>query len=166
MKDVSKRIKQMLETSKISQAGLAKAISVPKTTVNGWFRRNSGPSDTNVAKIANHFGVSIGYLRYGTEDRDCTVQDRNNYEKKYFPIYKAFAETVRFILEKALISAKKLPIPQSVQCRAKGLESLQRHLAQGGKLDTETLELERRDLAGVRLIFYTNNDVTAFWHRH
>ena len=162
MKDVSKRIKQMLETSKISQAGLAKAISVPKTTVNGWFRRNSGPSDTNVAKIANHFGVSIGYLRYGTEDRDCTVQDRNNYEKKYFPIYKAFAETVRFILEKALISAKSLPIPQSVQCRAKGLESLQRHLAQGGKLDTETLELERRDLAGVRLIFYTNNDVDRF----
>ena len=37
----------------------------------------------------------------------------NDYEKKYFPIYEAFAETVRFILEKALLAANKLT-PASV----------------------------------------------------
>jgi ppGpp synthetase/RelA/SpoT-type nucleotidyltranferase len=86
----------------------------------------------------------------------------NDYEKKYFSIYEAFAETVRFILEKALPAAENLPRPQSVQCRAKGIESLRRRLAEEGKLDTQTLELDRRDLAGTRLIFYTNNDVDRF----
>ena len=56
-----------------------------------------------------------------------------------------------------MLAAKHLPRPQSVQCRAKGIESLRRRLAEEGKLDTQTLELDRRDLAGTRLIFYTNN---------
>ncbi|MCP4407297.1 MAG: RelA/SpoT domain-containing protein [Gammaproteobacteria bacterium] len=86
----------------------------------------------------------------------------NDYEKKYFSIYEAFAKTVRFIFEKALLSTNNLPPPQSVQCRAKGIESLRHRLSEAGKLDTQTLELDRRDLAGARLIFYTNNDVDRF----
>lgn len=72
----------------------------------------------------------------------------NDYEKKDFSTYAAFAETIRFILEKALLAADNLPRPQSVQCRAKGIESLRRRLAEEGKLDTQTLELDRRGLAG------------------
>jgi len=34
-----------------------------------------------------------------------------DYEKKFFPTYEAFAETVRFILEKALLAAERLPRP-------------------------------------------------------
>ena len=86
----------------------------------------------------------------------------NDYEKKLFPTYEAFAKTVRFILEEALLATQTLPRPQSVQCRAKGIDSLRRRLAEAGTLDTQTLELDRRDLAGARLIFYTNNDVTRF----
>ena len=86
----------------------------------------------------------------------------NDYEQNFFSTYKSFAKTVRFILEKALIAAENLPRPQSVQCRAKGMESLRRRLTEVGKLDTQTLELDRRDLAGARLIFYTNNDVDRF----
>ncbi|MDF0673973.1 MAG: RelA/SpoT domain-containing protein [Nitrospira sp.] len=86
----------------------------------------------------------------------------DEYEQKFFLTYKAFAETVRFILEKALLSAENLPRSQSIQCRAKGIESLRRRLAKEDKLDTQTLECDRRDLAGARLIFYTNNDVDRF----
>lgn len=86
----------------------------------------------------------------------------NDYEKKLFPTYEAFAKTVRFILEEALLATQTLPRPQSVQCRAKGIDSLRRRLTEAGTLDTQTLELDRRDLAGARLIFYTNNDVTRF----
>ena len=86
----------------------------------------------------------------------------NEYETKFFPIYKAFAETVRFILKKAILAAGNLPRPQSIQYRAKEVESLRRRLVEAGKLDTQTLELDRRDLAGTRLIFYTNNDVAHF----
>jgi ppGpp synthetase/RelA/SpoT-type nucleotidyltranferase len=85
-----------------------------------------------------------------------------DYEQKFFPIYQAFAETVRIILEKALLAAEKLPRPQSIQCRAKAIDRLRRRLVEDGKLDTQTLDLDRRDLAGVRLIFYTNNDVDRF----
>lgn len=86
----------------------------------------------------------------------------NDYETKHLPIYKAFAETVRFILKKAILASDNLPRPQSIQCRPKGVESLRCRLVEAGKLDTQTLELDRRDLAGARLIFYTNNDVDRF----
>ena len=86
----------------------------------------------------------------------------NDYENKYFATYAAFAETVRFILNSALLVAENLPRPQSVQCRAKGAESLRRRLEEVAKLDTQTLELERRDLAGARIMFYTNSDVDRF----
>ena len=86
----------------------------------------------------------------------------DDYEKDYFPAYEAFAGTVRFVLEKALQASDNLPMPQSIQCRAKSVESLRRRLSEIGRLDTQTLEHDRRDLAGVRLVFYTNNDVDRF----
>ncbi len=86
----------------------------------------------------------------------------DDYEQQYFSTYQAFAKTVSFILEKALIAAEHLPRPQSIQYRAKGMESLRRRLAESDKLDTQTLEHDRRDLAGARLIFYTNNHVNRF----
>ena len=62
----------------------------------------------------------------------------NDYETKYLSTYEAFAETIRFILDKALLAAENLPRPQSVQCRAKGIESLRRRLAEAGTLDKFT----------------------------
>ncbi len=41
-----------------------------------------------------------------------------DYEQKFFPTYQAFAKTVRFILESAIVAAVNLPQPQSIQCRA------------------------------------------------
>jgi ppGpp synthetase/RelA/SpoT-type nucleotidyltranferase len=116
-------------------------------------------------------GLAAGFWtlsdRFGEgSEWDCdwcpSVVNLNDYEKKFSPTYGAFAETVRLILKKALLAAENLPRPQSVQCRAKGVESLRRRLAEVGKADTQTLERDRRDLAGVRLIFYTNNDVDRF----
>lgn len=52
----------------------------------------------------------------------------DDYEKKYFSIYDAFAETVRFIFERVLLAVENLPRPQSIQCRAKGIECLRRRL--------------------------------------
>jgi ppGpp synthetase/RelA/SpoT-type nucleotidyltranferase len=65
------------------------------------------------------------------------------------------------ILEKA-IQASNLPRPQSIQHRAKAPKSLKARLEESGKLDSENIESERRDLAGVRLIFYTNTDIERF----
>jgi hypothetical protein len=60
------------------------------------------------------------------------------------------------------VAEAKLPQPQSIQFRAKEVTSLRRRLEEANKLDTQTLERDRRDLAGARLVFYTNNDVERF----
>lgn len=86
----------------------------------------------------------------------------DEYAGKYFALYESFAETVQFVLKKALLSAEGLPHPQSIQYRAKSVESLRNRLSEEGKLESQTLEQDRRDLAGVRVIFYTNNDVEKF----
>jgi len=86
----------------------------------------------------------------------------DEYERLLRPTYEAFASVVRFILEQALSADPQIPRPQSVQARAKQIESLRRRLQESDKLDTQTLESDRRDLAGARLVFYTNNDVDRF----
>lgn len=85
-----------------------------------------------------------------------------DYETKYFVIYSEFAETIRFIFQEALRSSGELHLTQSIQYRAKDVESLRLRLLQANQLDTNTLEIDRKDLAGVRLIFYTNNGVEKF----
>jgi len=86
----------------------------------------------------------------------------DDYERQYFPIYETFAATVQFILKAALAADPQLPQPQALQSRAKSVESLRKRLDDEGRLDSQTLELDRRDLAGARIIFYTNNDVERF----
>ena len=86
----------------------------------------------------------------------------DEYERLRRPTYEAFANVVQFILERAISADARIPRPQSVQARGKQVESLRRRLEQSNKLDTQTLESDRRDLAGARLVFYTNNDVDRF----
>lgn len=86
----------------------------------------------------------------------------DEYESGYYEIYEQLAATIRFIVEKALEAAPDLPQPQALQSRAKAPERLKARLVEAGKLDTQTLEQDRKDLAGARIIFYTNNDVEKF----
>jgi ppGpp synthetase/RelA/SpoT-type nucleotidyltranferase len=85
----------------------------------------------------------------------------DDYEREFYSRYYEFAETVKVILEKA-IEASNLPRPQSVQYRAKSPDSLKVRLEEIGKLDSQNIENERRDIAGARIIFYTNTDVERF----
>ncbi|HVM80622.1 MAG TPA: RelA/SpoT domain-containing protein [Stellaceae bacterium] len=85
------------------------------------------------------------------------------YERRYAASYAEFAETIRIILGKTIdASPPTLPRPQFIQARAKAPDKLKRRLDEAGQLDTDRLEEHRKDLAGVRLIFYTNNDVERF----
>lgn len=84
------------------------------------------------------------------------------YERKHVALYAEFAETIKLILEKAIAVADGIPRPQSVQCRAKSAASLKPKLSARGLLESDSIEAEIRDLAGARLIFYTNTDVDRF----
>lgn len=85
----------------------------------------------------------------------------SDYENGAYQRYLAFAEIVKHILEKA-ISDSALNPPQSIQFRAKTPSSLRNRLEEHDLLLSDAIEKERRDLAGARVIFYTNTDVERF----
>lgn len=84
------------------------------------------------------------------------------YDEKYETRYAEFARIVRDILEKAINGAAGVPRPQSIQCRAKEASHLKPKLEARGRLASSSIENEIKDLAGARLIFYTNTDVEQF----
>jgi ppGpp synthetase/RelA/SpoT-type nucleotidyltranferase len=90
------------------------------------------------------------------------VMNFDEYEKKYETRYAEFARIVRDILEKAINGAEGIPRPQSIQCRAKETSHLKPKLEARGLLESSAIEDEIKDLAGARLIFYTNTDVESF----
>ena len=83
------------------------------------------------------------------------------YEREHIAQYREFCHMVRGILEKAIMAAG-LPHPQSMQCREKDPRKLRARLEELGALDSDSIETLRRDIAGARLIFYTNTDVDRF----
>ena len=86
----------------------------------------------------------------------------DEYEKKYQTWYGEFASVVRNILEKAINGAESVPRPQSIQYRAKEASHLKPKLEARMLPESSSIEDEIKDLAGVRLIFYTNTDVDRF----
>lgn len=87
--------------------------------------------------------------------------DFEGYERKGQAEYAAFAATVAAILT-AAINAEEGYRLQQVKDRAKQPDSLCKKLLQRGIAATATLEDDIKDLAGCRIIFYTNSDVTRF----
>jgi ppGpp synthetase/RelA/SpoT-type nucleotidyltranferase len=85
----------------------------------------------------------------------------DEYEKSANLIYREFAERVAFVLAQA-ISAEELTEPQALKFREKAPDSLRKRLLENQKIDSDRIEDERKDLAGVRLIFYTDTQVTQF----
>lgn len=86
--------------------------------------------------------------------------DFETYSRSKRADYAALADVVASIL-RAAITAHPFRL-QLVQARAKDPESLKKKLEDRGLLETTTLAEDIKDLAGCRLIFYSNSDVTRF----
>jgi ppGpp synthetase/RelA/SpoT-type nucleotidyltranferase len=84
--------------------------------------------------------------------------DFQTYEREAFRHYADFAEAVLLILKAAIRAIQGLHPPQTMS-RAKDPSSLKNKLIARGIADTNELEHQIKDLAGCRLIFYTNEDV-------
>jgi hypothetical protein len=76
--------------------------------------------------------------------------------------YELFAGTIAAILQAAVDTHPQDFRLQQIKFRAKDPTSLRRKLTERGLLESETIEQELKDLAGCRLIFYTNTDVDRF----
>jgi ppGpp synthetase/RelA/SpoT-type nucleotidyltranferase len=86
----------------------------------------------------------------------------DEYDRRYRVAYGELANVVKLLLEKAIGATAGVPAPQSIQSRAKAAASLKAKLKHRELLTSDAIEQEIRDLAGVRLIFYTNTDVNRF----
>jgi ppGpp synthetase/RelA/SpoT-type nucleotidyltranferase len=75
------------------------------------------------------------------------------------PRYELFAKTVAAILQAAIDTGPREFRLQQITYRAM---SLKRKLSERGLLESASIEQELKDLAGCRLIFYTNTDVDRF----
>lgn len=85
----------------------------------------------------------------------------DHYERTARPEYKAFAEAVATILQ-AAIAADPTYRLQQIQRREKAPTSLKAKLTKFDASDNDTIEEVVKDLAGCRVIFYTNADVRRF----
>ncbi|MGO7345420.1 hypothetical protein ACCT08_35320 [Rhizobium johnstonii] len=75
--------------------------------------------------------------------------------------HSGLAKVVAAILEAAIAKDGSLRL-QQIQHRAKAVESLRRKLAKVSAAEDADIEPNAKDLAGVRLVFYTNSDVNRF----
>jgi ppGpp synthetase/RelA/SpoT-type nucleotidyltranferase len=83
------------------------------------------------------------------------------YIERERPRYALLARIVESILRAAVKMQPSLRL-QHTQRRAKERDSLEKKLQRDGNRDTENLEGAVKDLAGCRLVFYTNADVSTF----
>lgn len=84
------------------------------------------------------------------------------YSESGYDLYADYASTIRRIVKIALDQSKSAFRLQAIQERAKSPASLQKKLEMQDLLGSDQVEGEIKDLAGCRLIFYTNNDINRF----
>lgn len=72
--------------------------------------------------------------------------------------YERLTEAIAQLLERGIAAEGGIRL-EHIQRRAKSVESLSRRLKKDGQLGTNQIELHRKDLAGCRIVLYTNNDV-------
>ena len=84
------------------------------------------------------------------------------YEKYSHQKYKDFAKVVASILEAALKAEGDEYNLWEIQNREKNPRSLRNKLEDRGLLEHPNIENEIKDLAGCRLIFYSNDDIYKF----
>jgi len=83
------------------------------------------------------------------------------YELSGRELYVEFCEVIKRLLNQAIENDGRYRL-EHIQSRAKDVDSLRARLEQEGKIESEEIEKIRKDLAGCRIIFYTNNDVSRF----
>jgi ppGpp synthetase/RelA/SpoT-type nucleotidyltranferase len=76
--------------------------------------------------------------------------------------FEAFSQTVASIIQAAIDDSSETFRLQQITARAKTPVSLHRKLTERKLLQSENIEAELKDLAGCRLVFYTNADVDRF----
>ena len=71
------RFEQLLQKYGITAYKVAKEAGVTQTSLSNWKSGRNNPSISTLKKIADYFGVSLGYLM-GTENEEPNAIDKEN----------------------------------------------------------------------------------------
>lgn len=78
--DLFKQLNRLLNHFKQEPADLRKATGMSFTTISDWVngRVEYQALDDNIKRVANHFGISVDFLAYGTPmtDKDLELEDQ------------------------------------------------------------------------------------------
>ena len=88
--------------------------------------------------------------------------DIDDYEKSWQYLYADFAETMSSIFSDAIAAASLKGSQPHIHDRAKNVERLRARLKEVGQQAADNIEDLRKDLAGCRIVFYTNGDLNEF----
>ena len=66
---IGERLAELRAERGITQPELAKVLAVSVTTISGYERNRTCPSDETKVKIANYFGISLDYLLGAVDDK-------------------------------------------------------------------------------------------------
>ena len=92
---------------------------------------------------------------------ECNQLNLLQYEQHGRELYEQLARVVGDLLQAALDAEGGYRL-QQIQPRAKSVSSLKKRLEEVQSTESTEIEQIRKDLAGCRLVFYTNNDVGRF----
>lgn len=87
--------------------------------------------------------------------------DLDSYEREGRHVYAELARTIAAIIERVSLSQSAFRIQQT-QHRAKVVASLRKKLVNRSVAESAAIETDIKDLAGVRVVLYTNADVARF----
>lgn len=132
---IQDRIALLCKEKGLSQTKLADELGIERQTVSKWLtRRNQVPSEFNMLKVAERFGVSVSYLFGETDDRGPARNWRNTegVTSEWFAITEE-AETklaeVLALLKKASLAKRFMTDAQGVSTEAPSRLAL----VEGGK---------------------------------
>lgn len=77
--------------NKKSASGVAEEIGLSRASANGW-RNGAMPSEVNLQKIANYFGVTVEYLKGEAEPKESPAA--NSDEALMFALYGGDTEDI------------------------------------------------------------------------
>ena len=69
MTEFYKKYVELCAKQKKSLSAVAEAIGLSRTSPNGW-KKGKQPSDVNMQKLADYFGVSVAYLKGEEEQKE------------------------------------------------------------------------------------------------
>lgn len=140
---MANRIRELRAEKKISQAQLAVAVGVTADAIGKYERSDREPKLKTWQKLADYFGVSVGYLQ-GIEDKSELVSELEH-QKSHDAIWEGMAKTLRAASVGTIGWEEAYQDLKRYQCKSDELRFEEKQETQQRMFDLALQTFKRRD---------------------